>query len=189
MNHCPLKQNNPKVRETLTEEEIADGIIQGSNRVYNYVYQRYNNALRAKIITTMGFRYLSHIDDILQEAYYKIYIYRMQYNPKKGKLYTWMLNIAKNAAIDFLRSKFATLISKEKKIDNIWYAADNTNIIINRIDVITLLSRLQRQERKIMAMKYLHEFTGDEVAEEMQLPAGSVKTIVRRVCLRFRNLN
>lgn len=102
-----------------------------------------------------------------------------------------MLNIARNLAIDKTRSKE---ISKERKTDDI-------DLLVNRIDrkeqaeqnveiigLTEVLGRLSAEQKFVVEYLYLKGYTQSELAEEFNIPLGTVKTRLRLAMIELRTL-
>jgi RNA polymerase sigma factor (sigma-70 family) len=139
------------------------------------------------------FRIVRHetiAEEILQDVFVKIWDKIGGYDSDKGKLFTWMLNIARNQAIDKTRSKE---ISKEKKtgtIDNVVSRIDNQEYIEQRVDGIgvkDILIPLPKEQKFIVEKLYFEGYSQSEVAEEFNIPLGTVKTRLRLAMQQLRS--
>ncbi|HEV7621603.1 MAG TPA: sigma-70 family RNA polymerase sigma factor, partial [Flavisolibacter sp.] len=88
---------------TYEEHELVAALRQRDPQSFNYLYDHYSGALYGVIKQIINDAELSN--DILQEAFINIWKRIDSYDEVKGRLFTWMLNIARNAAIDKTRSK------------------------------------------------------------------------------------
>jgi RNA polymerase sigma-70 factor, ECF subfamily len=97
-----------------TEDELVM-LLKGKNeQAFAYLYDNYSAAINGVI-----YRMVDNVElaeDVLQETFVKIWNNLSNYDPLKGRLFTWMINIAKNLAIDTLRSKG---FKKQQKISQI----------------------------------------------------------------------
>lgn len=128
---------------------------------------------------------------MLQDAFLRIWDRIETYDASKGRLFTWMLNIARNLAIDKTRSKE---ISKDRKTDDI-------DDLVNRIDrkeqseqnveligLKEVLERLPNEQKFVVEYLYLKGYTQSELAEEFSIPLGTVKTRLRLAMIELRTL-
>ena len=74
-----------------------------SNKAVNLIFENYGRALYGVIFKVV--KNQEDCEEVLQDVLVKIWEKSEMYDSSKGKLYTWMLNIARNAAIDKVRSK------------------------------------------------------------------------------------
>ena len=102
------------------ENEIVQLLQARNQRAIELIYQHYGSNLLAIIVRILGDQ--KYAEDVLQDAFVKIWINALKYDPKKGRLFTWLLNICRNTAIDKLRSKAFKneLALQEKPRRSIW---------------------------------------------------------------------
>jgi RNA polymerase sigma factor (sigma-70 family) len=86
-----------------SEQELVILLQQRDNRAYSYLYDNYSAALNGIIRPIVNDN--EQADDVLQEVLINIWRKIEFYDASKGRLFTWFLNIARNAAIDKVRSK------------------------------------------------------------------------------------
>ena len=84
------------------DSNIIAGIRSGDQRALKLLYNKYSKALQGVIIRIVDDHETS--EDLLQDAFVKIWQNFHTYDENKGRIYTWMLNIARNLAIDKIRS-------------------------------------------------------------------------------------
>ena len=95
------------------EGELVLRLQHQDQQAFSYLYDNYSAALNGIIYRMVENRELA--EDILQEVFIKIWNNILHYDAGKGRLFTWMLNIARNLTIDTLRSKS---YKKQGKISN-----------------------------------------------------------------------
>ncbi len=119
--------------------------------------------------------------DVLQECFVKIWSSFAAYDAAKGKLFTWLINIARNLAIDKIRSRQYRVGSKMEGLDKsqIRYAAQEHGFRPEHIGLRELTEKLNPDQKKVIDMMYFDGFTQSEVAEELEIPLGTVKTRAR----------
>lgn len=153
---------------------------------FEYLYTNYSGALYGVVSRVVVDRDIA--DELLHDAFLKIYNKIDSFDSSKGKLFTWMLNLTRNLAIDMLRSKE---MSQRRKSDNVGdsvYKLDreSTPSQEDHIGVRELLDQLDENQKQVMELVYFGGFTQAEAAEELQLPLGTVKTRVRSALIYFR---
>ncbi len=170
-----------------TEEELLAGLYQKDQQAFSYLYDNYAGALNAVIYRLVDNRELS--EDILQEAFVKIWNNFSSYDKTKGRLFTWMINLTRNLTIDTLRSKGYKKQSKISGNENTVINLQDSNSNIAKFDTLGLanqLSMLKADQRQIIDMAYFNGFTQDEIAKELGIPLGTVKTKMRTAILLLR---
>ena len=158
-------------------------------QAFSYLYDNYAGALNGIIYRLVEDRELS--EDILQEVFLKIWNNFASYDTRKGRLFTWMINIARNLTIDTLRSKEykkqGKISGDEISVSN--FSADSK--IMEKFDGLGLrkqLLNLKPEQRSIIDLAYFKGFTQDEIARELSIPLGTVKTRMRAAILELRKI-
>ena len=89
--------------QKYTETDLILLLRQREQSAFSYLYDNYSGALYGIILSIVPDKELAN--DVLQEVFVKIWRQVDSYDASKGRLFTWMMNIARNASIDMLRSK------------------------------------------------------------------------------------
>lgn len=171
-----------------SEEELVGLLQSKSRKAFDALYTNYSDALFGVISKVITDEELAQ--DILQEVFVKIWDRFESYNASKGRLFTWMLNIARNASIDATRSKQFGKDKKTNSIENSVNIAWNNNSEQSKTDFIGVqkfLDQLRPEYRLLIDMIYFEGYTHAEAAEELELPLGTVKTRVRSAIIELRN--
>lgn len=172
---------------TYSQEQLIVLISKGNQKAFAYLYDNYSQALFGVIYKITGSQ--EDAEDVLQLAFVKIWSNFESYNETKGRLYTWMLTICRNVAIDFLRSKNQKIKNKIQSLENSVYTLTSNNTIDSNNDYIgldTLLTILNVEEQELINFAYFQGFTQHEIAIKMQIPLGTVKTKMRNSIIKLR---
>jgi len=100
-----------------------------------------------------------------------------------------MLNIARNMAIDKTRSKEINKVRKTDDIDDLVNKIDRKEQTVQNIDSIGLkevLGRLSDEQKFVVEYLYLNGYTQSELADEFNIPLGTVKTRLRLAMIELR---
>lgn len=159
-----------------------------NNQAYSYLYDHYAGALYSiikQIITDNN----EAAGDVLQEVFINIWRKIETYDPSKGRLFTWMLNIARNASIDMLRSKSYQNSQKNQELPDNVYKGTNHQISLNvdNIGLKKVLEKLKPEHRVLVELAYFKGFTHEEISEMQGIPLGTVKTRIRNALLQLRD--
>ena len=170
-----------------TEQELVLALKRRDNLAFSTLYDNYAGALYSiiKQIVTDNAELAS---DVLQEVFINIYRKIDTYDQTKGRLFTWMLNIARNASIDMLRSKSYQNSQKNQEFpDNVYKGTNqSTQLNVDNIGLKKVLEKLKPEHRVLMELAYFKGFTHEEIAEMMNIPLGTVKTRIRNALLQLR---
>lgn len=175
--------------ETYTEEQLVSLIRKGDQQAFSYLYDKYSKALLGIIMVYSESQ--EEAEDVLQVCFVKIWNNFSQYTEGKGRLYTWMLNIARNAAIDNTRSKLHKNNTKNQSIDDNIIHLNKTyhyNENYDHIGLNNILNKLKEEHRNMIRMAYFEGYTHEELSKELNMPLGTVKTKIRQAIISLREL-
>ena len=134
----------------MTQEELLPLVLKKDDRAFTLLYDMYSKSLFSVISNLISDR--EEAEDVLQESFVKIWKNIETYNVSKGRLYTWMLNITRNTAIDKLRSKGFNKKQKNLSSDNFVHLLDDSNKAINRIDTIGIQDFVKKLKPKCIQL-------------------------------------
>lgn len=131
-------------------------------------------------------------EDLLQDAFVKIWKNIDSYSAAKGTLFTWMINITRNICIDHLRSKrhrqdMKIAGNNYDSTETVSVALD-TNMDATVMDLQKFTQKLEAKHRQVIEMVYFKGYTHEEVAQILNIPVGTVKTRSRTGLKLLREL-
>ncbi len=156
---------------------------------FSYLYDNYSAALNGVIYAMVGDITLT--EDILQEAFLKIWKNIDAYDESKGKLYTWMRRLTHNLTLDNLKSNQHKYQNKVVKDEMAVINIQVNNSIIGKLDSLDFkrkLDKLDPKQRRIIDMSYYQGYTQEEIAEALDMPVGTVKTKIRSAIIELRKI-
>jgi RNA polymerase sigma-70 factor (ECF subfamily) len=160
-----------------------------SRDAFTYLYDHYCNALFGVIDRIVQSEEIAN--DVLQESFIKIWKNIDSYTREKGSLYTWMLNVCRNTAIDTVRSKQYKKESQNQNIDDYVTTINRNEQVQMKVDQIGLKEVIQKlkPEHKLLIDKiYFEGYTHEEASKELELPLGTVKTRIRSAIMQLREI-
>ncbi len=173
----------------ISEPELVARLQRNDRVAYEHLYDNYSAALYGVINRIITDEEVAA--DVMQEAFVKIWNGIKAYDPAKGKLFTWMLNISRNLAIDKTRSKEYNNSQKnqstEKSVNQLEQIHTDT-IKPDQIGLREVVGKLDPNERLLIDLMYFKGYTQAEIAEEYNMPLGTVKTRLRSATMNLRKL-
>lgn len=171
----------------LSEEELIEALRKQDKIGIDQLYDRYSTALYGVIVRIVQTEEIA--EDVMQEAFLKIWNTFGSFDSSKGRLFTWIVNIARNLAIDKVRSKDFKNSNKNQDLENTVTQIDtykNTSYNPDTLGLKELTNKLRPEQKVIVDLVYFKGFTHVEVAEELGIPLGTVKTRLRMGIIELR---
>lgn len=183
-------KNIDKFASNSEDIAIVGAILNGQTRLYAKIQKKYN-----RMITSVIRRVVNNeqdIQDLVQETYIKAYQALSSYDSKYS-FSSWLMKIATNHAIDFLRKrKLETVSIANQSIEN-----DEDDYIIQIPDpnllpdqnltqkelsetINSILAGLPENFRQIIVLRFQQELDYNEIAEKLKIPLGTVKATLFR---------
>ncbi|MFN2458074.1 MAG: RNA polymerase sigma factor [Chitinophagaceae bacterium] len=170
------------------EQELVALLQQKEDQAFSYLYDHYSGALYGvikQIVVDMEM-----CNDVLQDVYVNIWKKIDSYDASKGRLFTWMLNIARNAAIDKTRSK-----AYQHGLRNQPLGDDHTELFqqparpgTDDFGLKKVIYKLKEEQRMLIDLSYYQGFTHEQIAEVLNIPLGTVKTRIRSALTQLRTM-
>lgn len=176
---------NNSVQKNYSEQELVIALQHKEEQAMSWLYDHYSKALFSIIYRVVENQEMS--EDVLQECFVKIWNNFPQYDASKATLFTWMLNICRNGAIDKVRSKEFKSVAKNQNLEgNVSLLHHRTEFNPDTLGLKTMTEKLKREQKEIVDLIYFNGYTHVEVAEELNLPLGTVKTRLRTAIIELR---
>ena len=156
-------------------------------RVISLIYSQYSHILFNVIL-----RIVKHEDlaqDIFQESLVKIWKKGALYDESKGSLFTWVVSVCRNAAIDATRSKSYKLRAKQVQEDQIVQIPEKEapqGLMAEKLGEV--LHLLTEDQKLLINLSFFQGYTHEEIAKKLDIPLGTVKTRIRAAIKKLRKL-
>ncbi|MCU4175249.1 RNA polymerase sigma factor [Carboxylicivirga sp. N1Y90] len=177
---------NPNLSDKAKYDlDLVDGAISGDQKAFAELMGRYRDAIYFMLLKMVSNK--SDAEDLTIEAFGKAFKNIHQYSPNYA-FSTWLFKIASNNCIDFLRKKRNNIVSidggitEDKENDQPIHLKDETpdpeEFLIKqqkKVLMRTVVKKLKPRYRILIELRYFKEFSYEEIAEELDLPLGTVK--------------
>lgn len=180
----------------FSEEELITLLKDKDEKAFNYLYDNYSGALYGLILKIV--LESNYAEEVIQDVFMKIWKNIDQYDTSKGRLYTWMINISRNTAIDYVKSKGYQNQLKNQSITNFVNREETIslsdrlrNVSENNTDLIgmsSVINGLKPEWKELIDLAYYQGYTQIEIAEKLAIPIGTVKTRTRSAMLELKEL-
>jgi RNA polymerase sigma factor (sigma-70 family) len=170
-------------------ETLITKFQQKDVKAFESLYAMYNDSIFGVINTIVKNEDIA--TEILQDVFVKAWNKSADYNAGKGRLFTWLLNIARNAAIDKTRSKSFKNAQQNLDVDFFVYSIENNDSLdekTNAIGIKKYVSKLAEKCKQIIEYLYFKGYTQKETSETLEIPLGTIKTRNRNCINELRKM-
>ena len=176
---------SPKL--TYSEAELIASLQQQDEQAFSYLYDNYAAALLGIISQIVPDKEMAN--DVLQEVFVNIWRKINTYDAVKGRLFTWMLNVARNAAIDKVRSRaYQDGLKNQSLPDDVSIMNQSVRQVTDDYGLRKLVNKLKDEQKVLIDLSYFQGFTHEEIARSLNIPLGTVKTRIRSALTQLRTL-
>ena len=179
----------PKQDDTH-DVELLQAIAAGDEQALARLYDRYRLILFGLTMRILNSR--AEAEDVLQETLLQVWRRATDFDPARGKPFTWLVTLTRSRAIDRLRQRAArdrlaesasTLVPDEASD-----AVTDTLHAEQREIVTRALAQLPEEQREALYLAYYEGLTQSEIAVRLATPLGTVKTRMRSGMMKLREL-
>jgi RNA polymerase sigma factor (sigma-70 family) len=161
------------------QEHIIQLLQQQDKVAISWLYDKYSPALYGIVLKIVRSEEIAQ--DVVQESFVKAWRNGPTYDSKKGTLFTWLLNITRNLAIDKTRS---ASFRNNQKIQTLDQTVFNNRRLsaeqqTDHIGLNDLVHQLEDKYKEVINLAFLQGYTHQETAEKLELPLGTVKSRIR----------
>jgi RNA polymerase sigma factor (sigma-70 family) len=184
-----LKTKIFAIKTQYSEEQLIVSLKDRNENGFHYLYDHYSGALYGVILRIVQSK--DYTEEIIQDVFVKIWNSIHQYDSSKGRFYTWMINIARNTAIDYLKSKsFQNELKNQPLPDFVYNSAElsTTNNSSDFIGFNNVLDKLETDKKELIDLAYYQGYTQNEISEKLKIPLGTVKTKMRNALMKLKDL-
>ena len=176
--------------DAMSEETLVALLRTGDRSAVGVLYDRYATALYGVIIRVVRSEEIA--EDLLQETFIRIWTSFGSYDDAKGRLFTWMMRVARNMALDKVKSKEYRNSRQNHELDSLVPQVDRESSVSYDPDQVGLQeiirSSLTPEYERLVRLIYFQGYTQAEASEELGIPLGTVKTRLRAAITIIRNI-
>ncbi|MGO4911899.1 RNA polymerase sigma factor [Leeuwenhoekiella sp. W20_SRS_FM14] len=167
----------------MQPDDLILKLQQRDEKAFERLYSLYSQSIFGVINSVLHDTEAS--EEVLQDVFIKVWDNCDSYSSKKGRFFTWLLNIARNAAIDKTRSK--SFKNQKKNLTQEYFVdiIESKNSFSNKMDAIGIskyIKTLGEECKKVINLLFFKGYTQKEASEELNMPLGTIKTR-NRLCI------
>lgn len=167
---------------------IIDLLDRNPTLAVEHIIDKYGGALYSVIYKVVHSEEVAK--DLFQDSCIKFWKYADKYDEKKGRLFTWLLNICRNTALDKARTAKFKHQQTSRQLDATVYdnVAHSEEMKIKDIGLHKALNQLDPKYRAVIDLLYLQGYTQREAVEELGIPLGTVKSRAKIAIRELRKI-
>lgn len=177
-----------------TDEELMRAIAGRDEAAFAALYDRY-----ASVVYALARRVLRRDSDaqaVISDVFWEIWRRAERFNPERGSARTYLLTLARSRAVDALRSRSirrqreaeAGRANDERWSDGAGSTDPSATVVVDedRKAVVAAMAELNESQQHTLRLAYFGGLTHREIADELGMPLGSVKTYIRQGLIKLR---
>lgn len=168
----------------MQQDFLITQLQEGNEKAFERIYQLYSKSIFGVIFTILKDEKLA--EEVLQDVFLKVWEKASTYDASKGRFFTWILNIARNASIDQLRSRSYKDLQKNVEDETFVDIIESRQNLVDNTDAIGLRKYIHLLEplcRSIIELLFFKGYTQQESAKALEMPLGTLKTR-NRMCIK-----
>lgn len=162
--------------------ELLAAVARGQEAAFAELYQATSPKLFAVAVRILKSREVA--EEVLQEAYVKVWEKASDFKPEIASPITWMAAIVRNRALDELRRRVPKASADESALENLESDDEHPLTALERQDDVARLMRclegLEPEKRQIVRLAYLDGLSREALAKRFDRPEGTIKTWLHR---------
>ncbi|MDR2887435.1 MAG: sigma-70 family RNA polymerase sigma factor [Bacteroidales bacterium] len=190
-----------EITNGFSEKAIADLALveeakKGSEKAFTSIMSHYRDSVYFMLLKMVG--NVADAEDLTVEAFGKAFLNIDTYTPEYA-FSTWLFKIATNNCVDFIRKKQMSPASTGSPYDDldsitVTHLSSTPNpeeSLINsqKVEILkNIVNQLKPRYRKIIQLRYYEEYSYEEIADELDIPIGSVKAELFRAKTLIQNV-
>ena len=175
------------VSKAASEEHLILLLKNQDKRALELIFDNYSTVLLNVISRIVKDRMMAQ--DVLQESLLKVWNHSATYKNDQGSLFTRLVTICRNTAIDKTRTKDFRLAQESRTSPELVFIEKaDENDEVEQWYTRQLINQLPPNQRNLIDLAYFQGFTQREIAENLEIPLGTVKTRIRLALAHLRSI-
>ena len=163
----------------LTDEQLLARVAdERDGDAFDELYRRYSRAVYSLVLRVVRDAALG--EDVVQETFAAVWRAARSYRRDRGSATAWLFTIARNSAVDAVRSRRSTVAGDPPDVaDSAPNPEEQTVAELEAFRVHVAVDELPEREREVIELAYFQGLSQSQVAQRLELPLGTVKTRTR----------
>lgn len=176
----------------MAEESIDSQVLliravaAGDKRAFEALYRSYSPYLFAIALRLLHRR--GWAEEVLHDTFLTLWQRAATFDPAQSAPKTWLTNIVRHRAIDYLRLQDNRVLKLDGEDDDIMDQGEDPHAPLTTEShrLLTCMDTLPTEQRQSVVLAYHHGLSHSEIALHLQQPAGTVKSWIRRALIHLK---
>lgn len=170
----------------VSDEDLLRRTGQGDRAAFDQLYRRFADAVFRRALRQLRDR--TRAEDATQETFAAIWRSASTYKPERGPGAPWLFAVARNAVVNQMRRRVPTPMEPPEAIADQPGPSEQAEAATERERVHRAVAQLPPEQRAVIELAYWKELSQSEIAAELGIPLGTVKTRTRRALSRLADM-
>lgn len=177
------------------EVALLRRVAQKDAQALQQLYDQYARLVYSLVYRIVGKQ--EDAEDLLQEVFLLVWEKAKYFDESKGNVYSWLVALSRNRAIDKtrseknLRTKSRKLTAESQVIESSVHTLQKTPldaaVMSQRAALVEeAMHDISEEQREVIMLAYFGGLSQSEIAQELELPLGTVKTRIRQGMLKLQ---
>jgi RNA polymerase sigma-70 factor, ECF subfamily len=166
------RPDRPAVAAAASDAELLEAVADGSDAAFDELRHRYRGAVERTCRSILR----GSVEDCTQEAFVRIWQKARLFDPRRGSAAAWLLTLTRNVAYNLGAKKEP----EPRELVPAEAAADDPRLSVDTFWLDAGLARLEPRERQVIELAYFADLSQTQIADQLGVPLGTVKSWTRR---------
>lgn len=168
-----------------SDEELVALVCEGDRLAFSFLVERHGLRFRAIALRTCGD--IAVAEEMVQEAFVKLWTKPTAFNAKKARFTTWFHRVVVNRCLDEIRRKRPEALPEgfdaadDRPGADVSLAEDDSNALLK-----LALSKMPDRQRQALTLSYLDGYSNQEAADIMELNIKAFESLLVRARAKMR---
>jgi len=174
----------PAPKPTVPDEDLVAKLVQGDRAAGDALWKLHHRLVAKAVFEVTGDLHV--VEDLMQEIFFKAFRKSNLYDPKMGKFTSWLVTVARNEALNYLRRRRRTahVSLEDTNPEGGFSPMESPSKQVSKREVwsqmLGAINDLKDPARSILKMRMLESKSFDQIAKLLKQPVDTVKTIFYR---------
>ena len=174
---------------TANDTELSEQLRNRDPEAVAALYDRFSPLVYSLFLRIT--RDTSTAEDLVQELFIRVWNRAGDFDPARGTLAVWIISIARNMGIDYVRSahaRFSHRLAPIESADKVAHIGHGPEALIDQGRAVeAAFAMLNDKQKKVLELAYFEGFSQTEIADRLHEPLGTVKSWTRSALQNLRS--